>query len=410
MGDQLINLCRRSVEDGNRNVGTNLKYRKEIKAYCHWVNENRALGLGLPANRHTNETTIRAYWNEKMLNRSCKGGETAKQTRQALNQLIKWECDPDGLYSLAEKKPLSDDINFVIAVLNDKARDAMKEKDSDPDDDNPTDTLSAPELELVMHELLAAKDKNADWKNRGIVWSICSNTMIRWNSALCLCLPNMFIHKKLPRPHGIVQEHDCMPPTHLCDSGWMLCFLIPPLDQKKKNKLVAKLKTEAVGAAFHHKHFSCCMVGLMSWKLFDDLNQVIDISFFDESPEGFTSWGKVHLFEETYMTTNCNMKEDMLKVNVVGGREVTHLRKCAIALCTAQGLSEDVLVSTMSKYRDNHFQKSYRSEISAPVATTLQGFLPNASWDNYYVPSRAHLELPHQISNKENFTKFVLWL
>ena len=102
MDDHLINLRRRPVEDGNGNVGTNLKYRKEIKAYCHWVNENRALGLGLPANRHTNETAMRAYWNEKMLNRGCKG-ETAKQTRQALNQLIKWEGDPDGLYSLAEK-------------------------------------------------------------------------------------------------------------------------------------------------------------------------------------------------------------------------------------------------------------------------------------------------------------------
>ena len=80
MDDHLINLRRRSVEDGNGNVGTNLKYRKEIKAYCHWVDENRAR-LGLPANRHENETAIHAYWNEKMLNRrSCKG-ETAKQTR-----------------------------------------------------------------------------------------------------------------------------------------------------------------------------------------------------------------------------------------------------------------------------------------------------------------------------------------
>ncbi len=108
MDDHLTNLCRRSVEDGNGNVGTNLlKYRKEIKAYwCHWVDKNRAR-LGLPANRHENETAIHAYWNEKMLNRrSCKG-ETAKQTRhQALDQLIKWEGDPDGLvlYSLAEKK------------------------------------------------------------------------------------------------------------------------------------------------------------------------------------------------------------------------------------------------------------------------------------------------------------------
>ncbi len=99
----------------------------------------------------------------------------------------------------------------------------------------------------------------------------------------------------------------------------MLGFLIPPLDQKKKNKSVAKLKTEAVGA-FCHQRFSRCMVGLMSWKLFDDLNQVVDISFFDKLPEGFTSWGRVHLFEEKYMTTNRNMKEDMLKVNVVGGR------------------------------------------------------------------------------------------
>jgi hypothetical protein len=65
-------------------------------------------------------------------------------------------------------------------------------------------------------------------------------------------LPNIYVFKDLP-PQGVTTPHDTMewmdPQTE--DAGWMLAFIIPPLDQKKKNRKVAKLKSELVGA---HRH------------------------------------------------------------------------------------------------------------------------------------------------------------
>ena len=146
-------------------------------------------------------------------------------------------------------------------------------------------------------------------------------------------------------------------------------------------------------------------MGIVGFKLFEDLNTVVNISFWDDSPQGTVFWGDVHLFEKGYMSTNLGMKRDKEIAGVEGGKEVTHLRKCAITLCTAQGLSEEQ-VTTMSKHRDNHFQRSYRAELSAPICTTLQGFLPNEPADAYYCP-RAHCKLPPMLRDERNFKAFV---
>ena len=132
----------------------------------------------------------------------------------------------------------------------------------------------------------------------------------------------------------------------------------------------------------------------------------MDISLWDDPPPGTVFWGNVLLFEKGYMSTNLGMKKDKEIVGVEGGKEVTHLHKCAITLlCTAQGLSEEQ-VTTMSKHRDNHFQRSYHAELSALICTTLQGFLPNEPADAYYCP-RAHCKLPPMLCDESNFKTFM---
>lgn len=395
----------RTVESEQGEIGTNPKYRNEIKKYKTWVDTNRTI-LDLHEGKYTNTIALKKYWQEEVIKRKC-SGETAKQVRQALDQLLVWE-GADDIHPMMQHHELEPVIKMVLEALDNRAKDKIIAKDADPHDDIPVKTLNSFDLQRVMFKLLKAEDGNSDWKNRGLVWSLLSNTMLRWNSGAILRLPNIYVFKDLP-PHGVTTPHDTMewmdPQTE--DAGWNLAFIIPPLDQKKKNKKVTKLKSEMVGA-YRHKCYYRCVVGLMAMKLLEDLNTVLKISFLNEPPHGHRFWGDVHLFDESYINTNRGMKEDMLKVDVEGGREVTHLRKCAITLCTAQGLSEDQ-VSTMSKHRDNNFQKSYRSEISAPVATTLQGFNPNVPWDTYFCP-RAHVKLPEKLQNRDNFLTLMKWL
>jgi hypothetical protein len=400
-----VRLRQRAVES-NGEIGTNLRYRKEIKKYKTWVDTNRAT-LDLHESKYTNTTALKKYWQGEVIKRRCVA-ETAKQVRQALDQqLTRWE-GTDDIYPMMQHPELEPVITQVFDALDDRAKDIIIAKDADPHDDVPVKTLNSFDLQRVLHKLLKAEDGNCDWKNRGLVWSLLSNTMLRWNSGAILRLPNIYVFKDLP-PQGVTTPHDTMEwmDPQKEDAGWMLAFIIPPLDQKKKNQKVAKLKSEMVGA-YRHKCYYRCVVGLMAMKLLEDLNTVLKISFLDEPPHGHKFWGDVHLFDDSYINTNRGMKEDMLKVDVEGGREVTHLRKCAITLCTAQGLTEDQ-VSTMSKHRDNNFQKSYRSEISAPVATTLQGFNPNVPWDTYFCP-RAHVKLPEKLQNRDNFLILMKWL
>lgn len=68
---------------------------------------------------------------------------------------------------------------------------------------------------------------------------------------------------------------------------------------------------------------------------------------------------------------------------------------------TAQGLSENE-VNTMTKHRDSNFSKSYRAEMSIPVATILAGFNSKDPTDTYFVP-RAEIELPNNLDNPTRF-------
>ena len=398
-----ITAQRRISVELNGVVGTNRSFQSRIRTYKTWVDRNRdTLELGLHDGVYTNITALKKYWLTSISKNKC-NSETAKQVRQALDQLVVWEGT--GFAPMMDHPDIGPTIQVVFDALDTRAVSRIKQADADPHDDVPVKTINLYDLHLIMENLLKCSDGDSSWKDRGIVWSLLSNTMLRWKSGDCLRLPNLYVFKKLP-PRGIETPHDTVPWGDPMgdDSGWMLTFIVPPIDQRKKNQKISKLKTEVVGA-YWHKTFLRCLVGIVGFKLFEDLNTVVDISFWDDSPQGTVFWGDVHLFEKGYWSTNIGMKKDKDIAGVEGGKEVTHLRKCAITLCTAQGLSEEQ-VTTMSKHRDNHFQRSYRAELSAPICTTLQGFLPNEPADAYYCP-RAHCKLPPMLCDEQNFKIFM---
>ena len=398
-----INAQRQLAVESNGTIGTNRSFQSRIRTYKTWVDRNRdILELNLPNGSYTNIKALQKYWLNSISQNKC-NSEIAKQVRQALDQLVVWEGT--GFAPMMDHPEIGPTIQIVFDALDAKAVTRIKEADADPHDDVPVKTINPYDLHLIMSNLLKNEEGDSSWKDRGIVWSLLSNTMLRWKSGDCLRLPNLYVFKNLP-PRGIKTPHDTEPwgDPMSDDSGWMLTFIVPPVDQRKKNQKISKLKTEVVGA-YRHKTFLRCVVGIIGFKLFEDLNSVVNISLWDDTPPGTVFWGDVHLFPKGYLATNMGMKKDKKDAGVEGGKEVTHLRKCAITLCTSQGLSEDQ-VTTMSKHRDNHFQKSYRAELSAPICTTLQGFLPNEPTDAYYCP-RAHCELPPMLLDENNFKIFM---
>jgi len=113
------------------------------------------------------------------------------------------------------------------------------------------------------------------------------------------------------------------------DAGWMLAFIIPPLNQKKKNKKVAMLKSERVGA-YRHKYYYRCVVGLMAMKLFfEDLNSTVVKKILSLK-------SRHHMATNSGVMCTCSTIPASIQTkDVEGGRQVTHLQKCAVTLCAA---------------------------------------------------------------------------
>jgi hypothetical protein len=66
-------------------------------------------------------------------------------------------------------------------------------------------------------------------------------------------------------------------------------------------------------------------------------------------------------------------------------------------------------VNTMTKHRDNHISKSYRAEMSIPVATILAGFNSKDTNDTYFVP-RAEIQLPNNLADADKFSELQNFL
>jgi hypothetical protein len=67
--------------------------------------------------------------------------------------------------------------------------------------------------------------------------------------------------------------------------------------------------------------------------------------------------------------------------------------------CTAQGLSGQQ-VKTLTKHKQDVFDKDYLCELCIKIMTTIAGFLPDEDHDKYYVP-RAASGLPGRLTPEE---------
>ena len=90
---------------------------------------------------------------------------------------------------------------------------------------------------------------------------------------------------------------------------------------------------------------------------------------------------------------------------------LTFHRKAGSVFCTAQGLT-GAQVKTLTKHKQDVFDKDYLCELCIKVMTTIAGFLPNNDNDCYYVP-RAMIGLPGDLEAGELakllFPNLTIW-
>ena len=308
-------------------VGGNRSYNTQIATYKKYI-DNRLLHGGarpfhLQPTKYINKTALETYFLDRVSARNC-NANTAKQTVNALDKLVQFEGIL-ALYPLSET--MASTIQAVFGTLNKRKAEKIMAISADPHKHIPVKILAPWDLSAIMEDILASSSQgDTTWKDRGIVWSLLSNTMMRWNNGAKTTLACLYVYKKLP-PAGVLTPHDTFAwedPTK-DDRHWMMSIIIPPRDQIKKNDSISDRKSELV-AAYRHKRYERCIAGLIAFKLYEDLNGVINISFMTQPPAGHIFWANMRLFQETYMTTYRGMQRDQRNAAVEEGRKKTHLR------------------------------------------------------------------------------------
>ena len=159
-----INAQWQLAVESNGTIGTNRSFQSRIRTYKTWVDRNRdILELNLPNGSYTNIKALQKYWLNSISQNKC-NSETAKQVRQALDQLVVWEGT--GFAPMMDHPEIGPTIQIVFDALDAKAVTRIKEADADTMMICQL-TINSCDLHLIMNKL-SRKEGNSSWKDNDI--------------------------------------------------------------------------------------------------------------------------------------------------------------------------------------------------------------------------------------------------
>jgi hypothetical protein len=252
---------------------------------------------------------------------------TAEKTILAINKLVileeNAELGPDIRTNGVTNMAVSAYLNWI----ENEDLERKKERLSDPLEDNPIKFATPYDLSKVSTTRL--QERGTNWADVAVVWAVASRTGLRFENVSKLSLDKLYLAENL-MPHGWYvppdgkvwgeQNNQRKTDTRL------LTFLIPPVDQIKKNSKHQELQTEVVGA-YRHKRVSDCMVGTLAFVLLERLEKT-NISFYDREhvPNGSTYWADLNFFDFGYEGCRKGFLSAMQAAGVTERNKVTHLR------------------------------------------------------------------------------------
>ena len=408
-------------EKGNRN------YDGEEKRYKVWIDKTDPgrTKFGLPPNKYISTQGLISYFLEVQAGR-CVQGRTAKKSIYALNKLaVKEEAthvlgEKSGTFSI-ELGPAAAAISAALkSIQRSYSLKRRAEDTSCPQRILPTNIISQRDQSLVLSKVLSRHDST--WADTASTWSTAANTLIRFESIKRVRLNRLKIIKDLP-PHGIETPHDTQSwetANQNKTDGRILGIVIPTSDQLKKNTL--ELRAEIVGG-YRHKRYERCYHGILGFLLLERLNDGQAVSFLeaDSVPEGSVHWTQLPIFHYKYDAANKAFKRARELAEVDKWLKTTHMRlvfkpcfilcilyffvlqsyrlttnrKAGSVFCTAQGLTGQQ-VKSLTKHKQDVFDKDYFCELCIQVMTTIAGFIPDNENDRYFVP-RSSIGLPGNV-------------
>ena len=316
------------------------KYKEYIDQYLRNPNpappgprlvQRRAL-FQLEPGKYVNKASVETFFNEKMALKVVLK-DTMMKTVYVLNHLAdREESDLAPNCDILKDPRTRTVINSVLHYVQQNKERHLQAMatEGDPHEMNPFNILSQENASKVMFARLA---KGIAWEDPIVSWAITLATGLRFDSASTMKIDKIIIVQDLP-PRGIYTPHDgkLWSDTLRVQSERgderMLGFIIPPQDQKKKNKGKTALKYEGVGAYRHKRTERCSSSALafsLMWKMHHQQNQ---FSFFkkDHVPPNRTCWKEVKIFDLSYGTAYDQYTKMLEEAGVPEWLKKTHMR------------------------------------------------------------------------------------
>jgi hypothetical protein len=282
-----------------------------------------------PPEKYISKNSIETYFVESQKTRVVCAG-TIEKDIYALNLLAQRESSP--LAPDIRNGPTASVIKTVLEFVSTEKERKLKEdsQNLDPHEQNPYNVLNQEEVSRVMSQHLSSGNK---WENGLTAWAITTVTLLRFDSAALLSLKNLLLIHDLP-PFGIRTPQDSEDWRDMSTSdgrnvdGRMLGIIIPPNDQKKKNRKHQTLKAEGVGC-YRHKRIERCACGILAFTFFTRVDSERGkISFLHDNhrPNYVKAWKDIKLFDLKYTTANDLYKKMLDNAGVPEWAKVTHMR------------------------------------------------------------------------------------
>ena len=274
----------------------------------------------------------------------------------SLTNLAQLECPDECIsHDTLKTKTYNDMLMVFEHKILELARQKEKKGNIDHHENAPTNVVTQLELSKVQAKLLNLTHK---WESTAVKINSMTTTLIRHDGMKKVTLGKLMVISHLP-PNGIKTPHDgdewssVLDP--LCDPR-MLTFIIPKLDQVKKNKGISSKQTEVVGG-YRHKRYERCFIGTLAMsflvvkvhdpkyeldflqKQSQEVPQSQEANTGEREEEGFSNdrddencdesnllWRHHKVFQNGYHATYSAIKNAFENAEVPLWTKVTHLR------------------------------------------------------------------------------------
>ena len=379
-----------------RLAGADSTYLREWNRYKRWVTGKRATEVLRPGEKYITRDAIDLYFTEVVAHLTVTP-KTAQRIRPSLQFFA------DKLEHVGEDFCVNSQfVNEGIATQTQTYINASFSNKSDPHKNLPCNILTHEEHVRALDYIFSNNVES--WQSLYMSWTLGNNTLIRCDTFLKLCLPNLCFNGT----HGPLLDENNTPLPMLS--------IILNAEQVKEGK---KRKNKRITGSWRHKYYLRDATAAIAFSLFSKLYYDNSVNFYEGRGGENTkpSWWKIKLSFNQWKNTRVASSAYNVLLDSCGitWGKIVHMRAAGIEHASAMGELDAAAVATLSKHQKSNLDKVYMTELFPPILRVMAGFsyTENKCKTNstiYHVP-RCLIKLPwsdDQVS-RFIFPKIDIW-